>query len=71
MGKQLSVCALIDKLGGATKLAASLDVSHNTVQAWKTRGIPPKYWREICALAKITPLEVFEINERLWKLNAR
>lgn len=33
--------ALIEKLGGTTKLAGQLGVSAQVVSNWKARGIPP------------------------------
>jgi hypothetical protein len=41
---------LIEALGGATKLAAQLQIPVGTVQSWKVRGIPLKWWIEKRAL---------------------
>ncbi|MFZ3483888.1 carph-isopro domain-containing protein [Sphingomonas sp. 3-13AW] len=53
--------ALIAKLGGAAKLAASdaVDATPVNVRAWRARNrIPPEYWPGIIAVADAEGIEV-------------
>lgn len=44
--------AVIEHLGGASKVSAALDIkSPNTVTWWKRRGIPPLYWQDVARLS--------------------
>ena len=43
---------IIDKLGGTSELATALSVDPPVVSNWRERGIPPRRWPEIVAVAE-------------------
>lgn len=49
--------------GGATKLAAELDLHAATVENWKRAGIPTKYWEQLFNLYDILPMESYLITK--------
>lgn len=51
--------AVIENLGGLTKLARALDCAVSTVQGWKERGkIPQEHWLPIITVAKEQGIEI-------------
>ena len=48
---------IIEALGGSAKLGRKLGLGRQTVQAWKHRGIPPK-WR-------LSHMALFKRGERM------
>jgi hypothetical protein len=50
---------VIEKLGGLTKLARSLNCAVSTVQGWKDRGkIPQEHWLAIIEVAKSQDIDI-------------
>lgn len=54
---------VMDLAGGATKLAAQLDLHAFTVENWRRCGIPQKYWDVLYKLYDLTPAELFTVSK--------
>lgn len=56
---------LFELAGSSTKLAAKLNIHAYTVENWKKRGVPLKYWHAISKAYGISPNELFEISRKI------
>lgn len=58
----MNTADIIDQLGGTVAAAAALKLSKQTVSNWKKSGIPPKWWNDVCHVAKAMEREDITIG---------
>ena len=57
---------LLEACGGSLNLAYKLGVRQGTVEGWRSRGVPLKYWEKINKITRgaYTPAVAYKINLR-------
>lgn len=69
--KVKKISDIIEAGGGSMQIAIDLGLTQDAVNMWRHQGIPRKHWPDIVKRYKVTPQDIYNVDEGIRNENAK